>query len=164
MKVLTPDRCDAIIRTSFGSIGVAVEENEVAAIRIFPDLFVEKMARDDLSAEAVRQIGYYLEHPGTCLDLPVKKTGSETCRRIWEAMMSIPSGEVRTYGELGSLLRLSPAAISLACQENPLSLYIPSHRVIAITGSHGPVGEGDPEHPDIRIKYWLLKHEGFLRA
>lgn len=55
MKVLTPDRCDAIIRTSFGSIGVAVEENEVAAIRIFPDLFVEKMARDDLSAEAVRQ-------------------------------------------------------------------------------------------------------------
>ncbi len=165
MKVLTPDRCSAILKTSFGSIGIAVEENEVTAIRIFPNLFVEKMAEDDLSAEAVRQIGHYLEHPDTCLDLPVRMTGNAVHRRIWAAMMSIPGGEIRTYGELGRLLRFSSGVISKACEENPLSLYIiPSHRVIAVTGSKGPVGEGDPAHPDVRIKYWLLKHEGFLCA
>ncbi len=164
MNVLTPDRCSAILKTHFGSIGIAVEENKVTAIRIFPDLFVEKMADDDLSAEAVRQIGHYLEHPDICLDLPVRITGDEVHRRIWSAMMSIPCGEIRTYGELGVLLHFSPGAISKACEENPLSLYIPSHRVVAVTGPRGPVGEGDPAQPDIRIKYWLLKHEGFLRA
>ncbi|EEO28317.2 methylated-DNA-[protein]-cysteine S-methyltransferase [Oxalobacter formigenes HOxBLS] len=162
MSALIPDRCSAIVRTSFGSVGIAVEHETITAIRIFPDLFVEKKATDALSAEAVRQIRGYLDHPGACLDLPVTMPGREIHRRVWRELMSIPCGEIRTYGELGNLLHLSPGVICRACEENPLSLYIPSHRVIAITGPRGPVGEGDPSSARLRMKRWLLKHEGFL--
>ena len=162
MKALTPGNCTAIIKTSFGSAGIVAERGKITGIRIFPDLFVEKKATDDLSAEAARQISCYLDHPDVCLDLPVSLAGKEIYRRIWAELMAIPCGEVRTYGELGSLLSLSPRVIRQACAENPLSLYIPSHRVIAIAGSRGLVGEGDPSSPGVRMKYWLLKHEGFL--
>ena len=162
MNILIPDRCSAIVRTSFGSVGIAVEREAIAAIHILPDLFVEKKAEDALSAEAVRQTRYYLDHPSICLDLPVVMSGREIRRRIWSELMSIPSGEIRTYGELGSLLNVSPQVICRACGENPLSLYIPSHRVVAVAGPNGPVGEGDPSSPAVRIKHWLLRHEGFL--
>ena len=156
--------CSAVVRTSFGSVGIAVEDEKITAIRIFPDLYVEKNASDAVSLEAVRQIRHYLEHPGACLDLPVKISGQAIHCRIWSELMAIPSGEARTYGELGSLLHLSPGVISRACEENPLSLYVPSHRAVALAGPSGPVGEGDPSNAAVRVKYWLLKHEGFLRG
>ena len=163
-KVLLPETCSAVVKTSFGSIGVLTQFGKVKAIHIFPGMFLEKMPHDALSAEAVRQIQHYLAKPGMRLDLPVDMDGMEIHRKIWMELMAIPCGEVKTYGELGSILHFAPKVISEAREANPLALYIPSHRAIAISGPKGPVGEGDPSHPLVRIKYWLLKHEGFLHV
>ena len=162
--VLSPEACTAVVKTSFGSIGVLSQFEKITAIHIFPGIFLEKIPDDDLSKEAVKQIRHYLQKPGMHLDLPVDMIGTEIHRKIWSELRSIPSGEVKTYGELAGLLHFSPKVISEACEANPLALYIPSHRVIAIAGPKGPVGEGDPAHPVVRAKYWLLKHEGVLTA
>lgn len=163
-KILLPEACTAVVKTSFGSVGVLTQLEKIRAIQIFPGIFLEKMADDALSSEAAAQIQHYLKQPGMRLDLPVDMNGTEIHRKIWSELMSIPYGEVRTYGELGSLLHFSPSVIREACEANPLALYIPSHRAIAVSSPNGPVGEGDPAHPVIQMKYWLLKHEGFLRV
>ena len=164
MKIQLPETCTAVIKTSFGSVGVVTQFEKIRAIRIFPGIFMEKMPHDAVSTEAVRQIQQYLMHPAMRLDLPVDMDGTEIHRKIWMELMAIPCGEAKTYGELGSILHFSPKVISEACEANPLALYIPSHRAIAIAGPKGPVGEGDPSHPLVRTKYWLLKHEGFLHV
>ena len=163
-KILLPETCTAVVKTSFGSVGVWTQLEKIRAIHIFPGIFMEKMPQDTVSAEAVRQIQHYLTQPGMRLDLPVDVEGTEIHRKIWLELMAIPCGKAKTYGELGSILHFSPKVISEACEANPLALYIPSHRAIAISGPKGPLGEGDPSHPQVRTKYWLLKHEGFLHA
>lgn len=159
-KALTPEACTAVVKATFGSIGILAQHDKITAIHLFPGIFLEKMPSDVLSAEAVRQIQRYLKQPEIPLDLPVDMDGTEIHRKVWAALMAIPSGEVRTFGELGCKLHFSPKVISDACEENPLALYIPSHRAVAIACPEGPVGEGDPSHPVVQTKYWLLKHEG----
>ncbi len=163
-KILLPETCSAVVKTSFGSVGVWTQFEKIKAIHIFPGIFLEKKPHDALSAEAVGQIQHYLTRPGIRLNLPVDVDGTVIHRKIWMELMAISCGEVKTCGELGSILHFSPEVISDACEANPLALYIPNDRAIAISSPKGPVGEGDPSHPLVQTKFWLLKHEGFLHA
>lgn len=57
--------------------------------------------------------------------------------RMRSALLAIPPGEVRTYGELAAALATSPRALGQALGANPLPLMIPCHRVIAADGLGG---------------------------
>lgn len=48
-----------------------------------------------------------------------------------QALLAIPRGETRTYGELARDLRSSPRAVGQALGANPLPILIPCHRVVA---------------------------------
>jgi len=52
-------------------------------------------------------------------------------------LLSIPAGEVRTYGELAEQLSTSPRALGQALGANPFPILIPCHRVISIDGLGG---------------------------
>ena len=54
--------------------------------------------------------------------------------RLRAALLAIPRGETRTYGELARALGSSPRAVGQALKANPLPLLIPCHRVV---GAHG---------------------------
>ena len=76
---------------------------------------------------------------------------------VWRAMLQIPSGQTRTYGEVAQSIKSAPRAIGGACGANPVPIIIPCHRVVSKTGMGGFMGatEGDP----LKIKAWLLAHE-----
>ncbi len=78
-------------------------------------------------------------------------------RRVYRAVLSIPRGETRTYGELAcSLGRGSPRAVGRALSRNRLLLFIPCHRVIRSDGRAGSYRAGE------EIKIRLLRHEGAI--
>jgi methylated-DNA-[protein]-cysteine S-methyltransferase len=52
-------------------------------------------------------------------------------KRLRKALLEIPSGEVRTYGELAKTLNSSPRATGQALGANPLPILIPCHRIVA---------------------------------
>jgi AraC family transcriptional regulator, regulatory protein of adaptative response / methylated-DNA-[protein]-cysteine methyltransferase len=54
--------------------------------------------------------------------------------RVWRALLAIPAGETRTYGDLARELATSPRAVARACASNRVALLIPCHRVIASDG------------------------------
>lgn len=54
--------------------------------------------------------------------------------RVWRALLEIPAGETRTYGELARALDTAPRAVARACAQNRVALLIPCHRVIAMDG------------------------------
>lgn len=77
-------------------------------------------------------------------------------RRILEATMTIPYGELATYGDVAALagsLRAGRAAGG-ALSRCPIELFVPCHRVVHAGGTIG--GYGRHEHR----KRWLLHHEG----
>jgi len=57
--------------------------------------------------------------------------------RLREALLAIPPGKTRTYGELAHELGTAPRALGQALGANPLPLLIPCHRVVAANGLGG---------------------------
>lgn len=91
---------------------------------------------DEALAEARQQILAYLEGRRHSFSVNVAPAGSESQREVWAALMRIPYGQTRTYGELARRLGHDKAviAISSACGANPLPVLIPCHRVVAAHG------------------------------
>jgi len=57
--------------------------------------------------------------------------------RLRQALLDIPRGETKTYGEMAETLRSSPRAVGQALGANPLPILIPCHRVVAANGLGG---------------------------
>jgi methylated-DNA-[protein]-cysteine S-methyltransferase len=99
--------------------------------------------RDDASlATATEQIPGYLGGHRRSFSLTLAPGGSDFQRQVWAALLRIPHGETRTYGELARRLGREGAAraIGTANGANPLPLLIPCHRVVAANGLGGYSG------------------------
>lgn len=66
--------------------------------------------------------------------------------KVWEALISIPEGEVTTYSDMANLIGSprSSRAVGTAVGRNPLSWIIPCHRVIRKDGHLGGYHWGLP--------------------
>ena len=81
---------------------------------------------------------------GKCPDFlpPLSPEGSAFRRRVWEILLEIPYGTVRTYGDIAAQIaketgkdRMSAQAVGGAVGHNPISILIPCHRVVGKDGS-----------------------------
>jgi AraC family transcriptional regulator, regulatory protein of adaptative response / methylated-DNA-[protein]-cysteine methyltransferase len=57
--------------------------------------------------------------------------------RVWNALRQIPRGETRTYSQLARELGMpnSTRAVARACALNRVSVLVPCHRVVGVSGS-----------------------------
>jgi len=103
------------------------------------------------AGQAVRR---YLSGELRALDeVPIEPAGTEYQRRVWAVVRSIPPGHTRSYGEIARQLRSVARAVGRANATNPVSLFVPCHRVL---GQHGKLtGYAFGVHR----KRWLLEHE-----
>ena len=77
--------------------------------------------------------------------------------RVWDQITKIPFGATQTYGEIARKIKSGPRAVGNACRRNNLLLIVPCHRVVAVNGLGGFMGDGDGSL--VRRKQWLLDHE-----
>jgi methylated-DNA-[protein]-cysteine S-methyltransferase len=88
---------------------------------------------------------------------PLDLTGGTAFqKRVWKAMLKIPSGETRSYGWLARQMgsKSKARAVGTACGANPIPIIIPCHRVLRENGELGGYGGG------LSAKRMLLKIEG----
>jgi AraC family transcriptional regulator of adaptative response/methylated-DNA-[protein]-cysteine methyltransferase len=73
--------------------------------------------------------------------------GSPFQIKVWEALIQIPSGETRSYGEVAEKIGHSKAgrAVGSAVGANPVAYLIPCHRVIRGSGNLGGYSWGLPK-------------------
>ena len=108
-----------------------------------------------LLARAGVQLAEYFAGEREVFDLPLRVEGSGFQRAVCDAMLAIPFGETRTYGEIAADLGASAQAVGNACGGNPIPVIIPCHRVLGASSLGGFSGAGGVE-----TKVWLLRHEG----
>lgn len=63
---------------------------------------------------------------------PLAPQGTAFQLRVWDALKTIPYGATITYGQI---LPGSARAVGAAVGRNPISLFIPCHRVVGAKGS-----------------------------
>ncbi len=105
-------------------------------------------------ARAARQLNEYFKEERKAFDLPLQVNGSEFQQRVCEAMLAIPFGQTRTYGEIAADLGVPAQAVGQGCGGNPIPILIPCHRVLGANGLGGFSGRGGVE-----TKVLLLRHE-----
>ncbi|GFG51405.1 methylated-DNA--[protein]-cysteine S-methyltransferase [Mycolicibacterium agri] len=101
--------------------------------------------RDDRAfPEAVDQLEAYFAGELTDFDLELDMVGTEFQRRVWAALLTIPYGETRSYGEIARQIGAPGAfrAVGLANGHNPIGIIVPCHRVIGANGSLTGYGGG----------------------
>lgn len=107
--------------------------------------------RGALAKETARQIRAYLQKPrGFVFDLPLLSAPTLHQRRTRAAMLTIPGGETRTYGQIAAQINSSARAVGGACRANFLPLIVPCHRVVAANGLGGFMGARGGN-------YWRIK-------
>ncbi|HVI97420.1 MAG TPA: methylated-DNA--[protein]-cysteine S-methyltransferase [Anaeromyxobacter sp.] len=110
-------------------------------------------ARAHVDAAVAALDAYFAGRPPTLPALDLRGTPFQ--RAVWTALVAIPWGEVRTYGELAEAVGAPGAARAIggANHENPVAILVPCHRVVRAGGALGGYAGG------LEIKRWLLAHE-----
>lgn len=102
---------------------------------------------DDSSSHVIelaasRLDDYFAAKP-PCFDVPVLLTGTPFQKRVWDELVHIPYGQTISYGRLARQTGRSAAvrAVANAVGANPVSVFVPCHRVIgsdnSLTGYSG---------------------------
>ncbi len=113
------------------------------------------VADDRAFPDVVGQLEAYFAGERSDFDLDLNLAGSEFQRRVWRALLTIPYGETRSYGQIAEQICASGAAraVGLANGRNPIAIVVPCHRDIGASGSLTGYGGG------LNRKRWLLDVE-----
>ncbi|MGN0021396.1 MAG: methylated-DNA--[protein]-cysteine S-methyltransferase, partial [Sphingobacterium hotanense] len=77
------------------------------------------------------------ENPVDRIKLHLK--GSPFQLKVWQALLEIPTGKLKTYKEIAQVIEQPTAsrAVGTAIGQNPIAYLIPCHRVIQTSGKFG---------------------------
>lgn len=106
--------------------------------------------------ETERQLQEYFSGKRKTFSLLLDMRGTGFQKQVWEALLAIPFGETRSYGQLANQLG-NPAAtraVGAANGRNPISIIIPCHRVVGFNGKLTGFAGG------LEAKSFLLNLEG----
>ena len=86
--------------------------------------------------ETARQLAQYFAGKRKTFSIALDMRGTRFQKDVWEALLAIPFGETRSYGQLAKQLGNPRAsrAVGAANGRNPVSIIVPCHRVIGSSG------------------------------
>ena len=137
----------SFLESHFGRILVASTEKGLCFIGFVDD---EKKALDELKAHFplahiqktplplhTQALEFFEKDISAPLHLHLH--GTDFQLKVWEALLSIPRGHLRTYGKIAEQIGKTKAirAVGTAIGSNPISLIIPCHRVVPSSGGTG---------------------------
>ena len=140
------------IDSEFGRLGLVEQDGHIVQLLWQAD---DNGEPTDVLVEGKRQLEAYFAGKLDHFDLPLNPAGSEFQQQVYLAMLAIPKGQTRSYGDLAQDLGVPAQPIGQACGSNPIPIVIPCHRVVAGNGLGGFSGCGGVE-----TKIKLLKFEG----
>ncbi|HEX6367435.1 MAG TPA: methylated-DNA--[protein]-cysteine S-methyltransferase [Longimicrobium sp.] len=129
--------------------------------RAGPGIAPHWVRADEPFAAARAQLAAYFAGERTAFDLPLRAPGGTPFqRRVWDALQEIPFGETVSYSDLARSIGRPRAvrATGSANARNPISIFVPCHRVVGAGGALTGYGGG------IDRKRALLELERRVRA
>ena len=146
-----------VMHSPVGLLGLRQENGAIVGLS-FGGAVPDAAPPTALLGEAQAQLNQYFAGTRKTFDLPLHFGGTEFQHAVWEALLDIPYGETRTYGQIAAAIGRPKAvrAVGQAIGSNPIGILVPCHRVIGKDGTLTGFGGG------LKIKELLLKREGIL--
>jgi AraC family transcriptional regulator of adaptative response/methylated-DNA-[protein]-cysteine methyltransferase len=136
-----------IFESPFGACLLAATHRGICEISFLEpgtqDVTLEKkwpnatIVRDDASVKAIFHQIFQTETSNTPIHLVLRGTNFQI--KVWEALLSIPRGQVASYSDIARAIGHAKAvrAVGSACGANDIALLIPCHRVLTANGALG---------------------------
>ena len=156
-----------VIASPIGRLRLVASEEGLAAIlwdndrprpAYLADLVEDPAHPTLLSAE--KELNEYFAGTRKTFSVALDMHGTFFQKQVWEALLAIPFGETRSYGQIATQLGNPKAmrAVGAANGQNPIPIIVPCHRVIGANGKLTGFGGG------LEIKDQLLSLEGIGRT
>jgi methylated-DNA-[protein]-cysteine S-methyltransferase len=129
-----------MIATPIGQIVIAAVDNAVCSIgldRPEDKGDVAKNVSQPVLQKAAQELQEYFEGKRTEFSFPIHAEGTAFQQSVWNALLDIPFGETKTYGEIAHAVDnpKGSRAVGMACNKNPIMIAVPCHRVLGAGGS-----------------------------
>ncbi|MHC8300568.1 methylated-DNA--[protein]-cysteine S-methyltransferase [Pseudomonas sp. ZS1P83] len=109
------------------------ENDKPNRVRLGP---MSEAADNPILVRAVQQLQEYFAGTRDRFELDLEFAGTDFQKKVWQALLTIPFGETRSYSEIARQIGNPSAvrAVGAANGKNPLSIVAPCHRVIGASG------------------------------
>jgi len=113
-----------------------------------PDTFKDAVVNDThpILVTTKRQLQAYFEKKLQTFDIPIELIGSDFQKQVWKALLTVPYGKTKSYGDLARQLGdiKTVRAVGGALNRNPIAIIVPCHRIIGANGQLVGFGGGLP--------------------
>jgi methylated-DNA-[protein]-cysteine S-methyltransferase len=142
-----------LVASDAGLVAILWENDKPRRVRL--DTLVED-SHHPVLLRTEAELREYFEGKRNGFSVRLDMRGTPFQKQVWEALLGIPFGETRTYGQLARQLGNPQAtrAVGAANGRNPISIIVPCHRVIGSSGKLTGFAGG------LDVKAHLLKLEG----
>ncbi len=156
-----PDEYRTHYESPIGTIEITGTEAGVSRLG-FVDIKEERTARRKKDvppapvAEALAQLEGYFRGDRRAFTVKLDLRGTSFQKRVWARLLRVKFGQTTTYKAVAEAIGRPAAtrAVGGANHSNPVSIFVPCHRVVGSDGRLTGYGGG------LWRKDWLLRHEG----
>lgn len=145
-----------VYESEIGPLTIAEKNGALAQVRFGADSCEKRMRKETpLIVETWKQLQEYFSGMRKQFELPLAPEGTVFQQMVWNALQTIPYGEVRTYGQIAAQISAPKAsrAVGMANHNNPIGIIIPCHRVIGANGKlTGYAGGLDKKEKLLRLE------------
>lgn len=122
-----------VVASDKGLVAILWENDDPKRVRLDD---VKEFPHHPMLRRVEAELSEYFAGTRNTFSLPLDMRGTPFQKKVWEALVRIPFGETRTYGQLAAQLGRPGAsrAVGAANGRNPVSIVVPCHRVIGSTG------------------------------
>jgi methylated-DNA-[protein]-cysteine S-methyltransferase len=122
-----------LVASDKGLVAVLWENDKPNRVRLGATMADQ---RHPILLDTERQLEQYFTGERKTFSVALDMRGTSFQKNVWEALLAIPFGETRSYGQLAKQLGNARAmrAVGAANGRNPVSIIVPCHRVIGSSG------------------------------
>ena len=122
-----------LVASDKGLVAILWEDDSPRRVRLGEPIANE---HHPVIVETERQLGEYFAGKRKTFSVLLDIRGTRFQKDVWGALLAIPFGETRSYGQLAKQLGNPKAsrAVGAANGRNPISIIVPCHRVIGSSG------------------------------
>ena len=109
------------------------ENDKQGRVRLGP---MREAPDNPILVRTAKQLQEYFAGTRNRFDLELDFSGTDFQKKVWQALLTIPFGETRSYSEIARQIGNPSAvrAVGAANGKNPISIVAPCHRVIGASG------------------------------
>ncbi len=150
------------IDSPIGRLIISAHSGAVCAISLAcadADEIPAASEREPVLNQAGKEIQEYFDQKRDVFTFAMYAEGSPFQKSVWQALLTIPHGETRTYGQIANQIKnpKGARAVGMACNKNPIMICVPCHRVVGTGGSL----TGYAYCTDLKQR--LLQHEKYTK-